>query len=701
MSLTHPSDVNNVSFRDSVIPPNLTLPWCEMQTAGVKHLSEAWWTEACKKVKNAVVFIDDATAECLHWSGGLSRLIDAGAKNVKEFSSFEIGHKDDVKAVFLISSAIRDVASTTMKDIIQASKFQYCIVITSANPSVHSYARFGGRETDENMLMTQLEQDILTWMGNMNYTVEIIYLPLVIVSYCDDLFFIPPFADLYPLLEEDVQKIAKLQQDSLPKGEKIKLVESLGEVEYHHLPREMRIIIRQFVVCIHSILQGLNARDEIYTIGHTARIIGTELDAFNPAKQRRKTAPNKVSLVLVDRTLDLTDASSHAGVTLMEKILSLLPRLFGHHIDSAVNMAPTCHVHPGGEWTLLPGCLAPQEEERRATAVLNALVLKSKKEALSLLNKHILEAASRKKISGLVDDKDIRITPENLKKNIQQFGSSIEAFSDNPALIQQGLGVTEALLDSRYEHLDQLHSVEKLLLQSIGNPDEIPPFTQIFQLLKTRKTRGVMIDDILALMVYVVSLGGPEVFTEKDEYQLTNLLSHAIVEEKEPSEAIRELVGSDVDEVSALRAAQNIAKQLHSIACARNHLKVYRHLHIPGDSIQAASSQGLLEKLVYDCLTAPQTDMVDLEYKSAGLKDLIKTGFSLFVNVSKPVPRDAPMMVVYVIGGITPGEVRLIRQTVTAVSPSCEVVVASSHFSYPNDTVLKALQPNKYLRDML
>ncbi|XP_068243178.1 sec1 family domain-containing protein 2-like isoform X2 [Palaemon carinicauda] len=673
-----------------------------MQAANVKHLSEAWWKEACKKVKNGVVFIDNPTAECLHWSGGLSRLVDAGAKNVKEFSSFESGNEGDIKAVFMISNAIRDVTATTLKDIIEASKFQYCVVITSANPSVHAYARYGGRETDENMLMSQLEQDVLRWMGNMNYTVEIISLPLVIVPYSENLFFMPPFSEIYPLMEGDVQRIAKLQQQSVTKGERIKVVESLGEVEFHHLPREMRIAVRHFIVCINSLLQGMNARDEIYTIGHTSRIIGTELDAFNSAKQRRKTASNKVSLVFVDRTLDLADASSHAGETLMERILSLLPRLYGHNLDSAVNMAPTCHVHPSSEWTLVPGCLAPQEEEERATKVLSSLVLSSKKESLSLLNKYILEIASRKNIAGMDCSEENRVTPENLKKNIQQTSSNIEAFSENAGLIQQGLGVVETLLDPKYTHLDQLLSMEKLLLQSIGDPDETPPFTQIFQLLKTRKTRGVSIDDILAMMVYVVSLGGPQAYTEKDEYQLTNLLSHAIVEEKNLSETIKEFVGEDgVDEVTALKAAQSISKQLHAIAVARDNLKVYRNLHIPGDTVQPASSQGLLQKLVYDCLTAPQADMLDLEYKSAGFKDLIKTGFSLFVNVSKPVPRDAPMMIVFIVGGITPGEVRDIRQTVTAVNPSCEVVVASSHFSYPKDTILRALQPNRFFRDTL
>lgn len=37
----------------------------------------------------------------------------------------------------------------------------------------------------------------------------------------------------------------------------------------------------------------------------------------------------------------------------------------------------------------------------------------------------------------------------------------------------------EALSDERHEHLDQLLSLQKLMLQSIGDPEETPPFTQV------------------------------------------------------------------------------------------------------------------------------------------------------------------------------------------------------------------------------
>ncbi|XP_069959788.1 uncharacterized protein [Cherax quadricarinatus] len=70
-----------------------------------------------------------------------------------------------------------------------------------------------------------------------------------------------------------------------------------------------------------------------------------------------------------------------------------------------------------------------------------------------------------------------------------------------------------------------LEAVEEVLILE-------PIHVKICMLLKTRGTHGVSLDDILTLMVYVASLGGPDVFTHKDEYALTNRLSHAIVEDK-------------------------------------------------------------------------------------------------------------------------------------------------------------------------
>jgi len=44
----------------------------------------------CPCVNDAVVFLDDNSAEVIHWHGGASALFDYGALDVREFSSFEV-----------------------------------------------------------------------------------------------------------------------------------------------------------------------------------------------------------------------------------------------------------------------------------------------------------------------------------------------------------------------------------------------------------------------------------------------------------------------------------------------------------------------------------------------------------------------------------------------------------------------------------
>lgn len=61
-----------------------------------------------------------------------------------------------------------------------------------------------------------------------NYTVEIFYLPLVVTPYSDDLFFMPVFASLYPLLSPDVPRISRHHQ-AVTRGDKIKPLNTLSK----------------------------------------------------------------------------------------------------------------------------------------------------------------------------------------------------------------------------------------------------------------------------------------------------------------------------------------------------------------------------------------------------------------------------------------------------------------------------------------
>lgn len=61
-----------------------------MSSSSVKEFGKAWWSEVYNRIIGAVVFLDDASAECLHWDGGLFNLLSGGAVAVKSLSPFEV-----------------------------------------------------------------------------------------------------------------------------------------------------------------------------------------------------------------------------------------------------------------------------------------------------------------------------------------------------------------------------------------------------------------------------------------------------------------------------------------------------------------------------------------------------------------------------------------------------------------------------------
>ncbi|KAB7505369.1 Sec1 family domain-containing protein 2 [Armadillidium nasatum] len=326
-----------------------------------KDISEAWWKEVCKKVKQSVVYVDDYIVESLHWTGGINRLFNSGCKDVKTFSLEEVCSKTSYdKAVFLISGAITGSNLSILKRIIIASHFKYVIIVTGAHSSVHAFSSSQGQESEEGNVMGNIEETILEWMNNVHYTVELFYFPLFLVSTSENVFLMPKFFDISPIFEDEIPRIVKyyLMQSRSDR----KPINTLDELEFYHLPFRLQESIFHFISTIHSLLQGINAREEIYFMGHLSRIVAGELETYLPARQRRKTAMSKVSLVLLDRSLDLVSPTEFGSSVLMSRILTLLQRLPGHKIDSVVDLNSLSSTHVSCDWTLLPGCFAHQNE---------------------------------------------------------------------------------------------------------------------------------------------------------------------------------------------------------------------------------------------------------------------------------------------------------------------------------------------------
>jgi len=291
-----------------------------MEVTVVKEASEELWLPIADKVKNATVFMDQESAECLFWTSGPLLLLSAGAKSIKMLSSFESGAIDDKKAVFISSNALTGTTLAIIEDILKSSSFDYSIIFTAVDEATHRLALGRGE-----MFFQHLEDKISQCMGDTNCTCEILYAPTFLAPFTSLLFVSPTFNDFFPLVHRDLHAIDSMRRNKAePRS-----IERLSDVHFYSLPVSYQVQIRKLASSFNALFEVLNCKDELFAVGTTSRLIATQLANHPAAKQRRKAAPKQASLVLIDRCLDTVAAVQHHDTSLVDKILATLPELPG------------------------------------------------------------------------------------------------------------------------------------------------------------------------------------------------------------------------------------------------------------------------------------------------------------------------------------------------------------------------------------
>lgn len=279
-----------------------------MSAPGVQTFTQQGWEQVLAKVKRALVYLDAACAESLHWGCGPTRLLEAvggPACHLREFEPAAVGGgAHQPKAVFVLSCLLKGRAVETLRDLIRRSHFQYCVVVTAVSHAVHLTANHvpaaaAAELEGQQPVFEQLEEKLCEWMGNMNYTAKVLHIPLLLAPAAPHLALTPAFASLFPLLPQDVQLLNSARPDKRRLG-------SLGEVDASALPPELLLQIRCLVSGLSSLCEHLGVREECFAVGPFSRLIAADLASYAPAKNRRKTSAGRASVVFVDRTLDLT-----------------------------------------------------------------------------------------------------------------------------------------------------------------------------------------------------------------------------------------------------------------------------------------------------------------------------------------------------------------------------------------------------------
>ncbi len=637
---------------------------------------------------------------------------DAGALAVREFSSFESCGAEVKKAVFLISGPVAGIKRDVLKEIVTSSKFEYCQVslrlfssrslylsdvlfnkvITSASPAVHrSWSILCESVSgDEKVVFEELEQSVLEWMGDANFTSEVFHLPFHSASLSEDLFVTTASGGLCSLLEPDVQRAYELwakrsKSQEQQQQQQQNQTDAGRRVFFNLLPPQLQVCVHDLVASLHSLLQMTNVAEDIFTVGSFSRLVGEQLEAWQPARNRRKAAENKISLVLVDRTLDLAGPTSSSPDTMLGQLRAHLPAFPGLASDSAVDMTSFFGINDDrGSADACPmGCLCgpslPSQVEQNRSAIGDLMT----KDESSLISGY----CDRLRRALDVQEGGESSLP-SLCDLLTTFAGSQDAGIDgNLDLLTKARALTLLQGSQMSKRRAKMSEVEARNVRAWHKSSKEGRgfLVQLSKLVRERRDRGLTLENLLVLLTHCYALLPPEEdYYPEDEDRLQSALSEAIVKDRHNlGPTFEAMVGDeDVDELAAFRAVKKVFARLHAIKAARAQLKSYHSV------MEGGRYCGLLEQLLRDIFAEDRRDVPDLEYRAGGLGGLLKSGIGLFgVSVNRTHPRENPSLWVYVIGGVTADEVKVCKDIAAAKSSRCQVVVGGTKLLSPSETI--------------
>ncbi|NXE21811.1 SCFD2 protein, partial [Ardeotis kori] len=319
-----------------------------------------------------------------------------------------------------------------------------------------------------------------------------------------------------------------------------------AEVGLGAFPAQLRAAVRDLVSDLDGLFTALGLREESFAVGALSRVIAAELASYAPARNRRRMANNKASIVFVDRTLDLAGAVGHHGDNLAEKILSVLPKLPGHKTDVMVNMVELTALQTTDETCsiIAPGCLA-QPNDPAAKALWESFMNLKQKEAVMEARRHLVEAASRENLPIKMSMGEV--TPEQLSSYIQLFRNNLKALENHCGLLQLVLATVQTLKHPQTSKWDNFLAFERLLLQTIGESEMPSVLNQLLPMIKSYNERtkdDYTCEDFLVLLVYMYSVVG-EIRSGKEldaaEEEVKKALVKTICDEPEPSPLLQKI----------------------------------------------------------------------------------------------------------------------------------------------------------------
>ncbi|XP_063825674.1 sec1 family domain-containing protein 2-like [Ostrinia nubilalis] len=650
-------------------------------SVSMKEFSKAWWSEVYNRIIGAAVYLDAASAECLHWDGGLFNLLDGGAVAVKSLSPFEFSTKEHKKAVFITQTTSMQLR--TICDIIRNSDFSHCILISCVSLEVVYLELNEGKDVSDVIAAgkvqaectKQLEKMLQEWIGKAQCAVEVVHIPISTICPTSVVFLTPPHHKVYPTYSG-------------------KLIPDSASIDLYGLTSEERSQVRRLASCLNSMMDSMSLKEDIFYMGTYSSLVAGVLENSPVCIARRKYCTNPTSLVIVDRTLDLCGVTSHSMESVLDKVMAVLPRFPGHSNEVAIDMSPLCEAnvisHPD-DVQLSPGCLYHANDDS-CMQTFDHMINKSQKEVMFDLYNKLSKIDVQKSPSPKTL---LKVTPQSMEKIVTASKGNYDIISKHLGVLQQALAVVQTLKSPKRAQIELVSSLERQVSQNLAaSRDSTSVLHQITHLIKSRKDRNLSLESLLALLVHIYSLTGTEVsFSKQHEDSLTETLSVAIFEDHKAL-ALNDDSGHIVTPEQCDEMSKSVMIRLKDIAQMRKILNKYQSVLKPCENGVGHEYKGLLQQLVDDLVDTERPETPDLRHRNEGIKDLLRSGLNILTSKkarSTKHPFDNPTVIIFVIGGITAEECKRLHRSVITSGVDNTVLIGSTKLVTPVEAMRDAL----------
>jgi len=582
-------------------------------TASIPELNAHFWSELSKKCGRAAVFLDSPAAECLHWAGGVARL-GTTFHSVHQFSPGAAVPPSCHKAVFVLSGAVCGEREAALRAVVRASQLHYCILVTTCGDQ-------------DRAQLDSLEDRLLEWMGDHNYTVEILLLPLFLVCLGPRLLLTPAHAGLV-VGEENMAGLAG---------------------------------------SLHSLLGSLGVGAEVWSLGPAARQLGEQLVSL--PTRNTTTQQNTASLLLVDRGLDWAGPARPSTTTLLARVTAGLDRIPGHTVDVGVSLAWLLGLHPeAGPHCLPPAGLAgPGTRPAQEQQELESLVFGTEKDGLAVLHRN-LGGTTRSPSTAA------------LEQQLSKLVNNTEAVLSNLASVSRAAAVVAASSNSLAGVArKRLASLQAQLGRAVleGGDRALVDLADL-----TRQSIPATLDELLTLLVFLYSaLDTRDEVPGPAEDRVKAGLAEAVVRCGLHNSVLAGYTTAPLDELVAHGLVDRVWSRLASLRQARQGLGRYHSL-----LNREGEYCGLLEQLLTDLYSEDRREVECLHHHQTpgSLGSMLRTGLGWLGSQTKPHPRNNPWILLVVVGGVSPAEAALCQSLVRGTG---RLTVLGTRLLSPTDTL--------------